>query len=145
MGVVVGIVVAVVLAALAAGMWFVLRNAGRSREALARIREAHAGAAVLPTALFEGPASPPERARVIAVVADRRGLSFRDRLDAEVLRVDADVILSLELAPLAPRGPRPARLERIDGPPLAFWAGATPDQQLDTIVALRTALGRPLG
>lgn len=55
-------------------------------------------------------------------------------------------ILSLELGPMIPGSAvRPARVEHIDGPPVAFWAGATPDEQLDTIVALRRALGRPLG
>lgn len=120
-----------------------LRRAG---DAAARVRAAHPDSLVLPTALVA--ADLPRRAlrRVAAVVADRDALSFRDRDGGEALRVAAASILSLELGPMIPGSAvRAARVEHLDGPAVEFWAGATPDQQLDTIVALRTALGRPIG
>lgn len=84
-----------------------------------------------------------DRARVRLVAADRDGLSFRTRKDVEVVRVAADRILSIELAPLDPRNRlRPARAALADGAPVEFWIGNDPDRQAEIIVALRTALGR---
>jgi hypothetical protein len=82
---------------------------------------------------------------VIAVAADRRGLSFRDHDDREVLLVPPERILSLELAPLVPgQGLRPLRATTIDGA-IDFTGPAGPDAQVDAVVALREALGRPAG
>jgi hypothetical protein len=105
---------------------------------------AHPGETVLATGLIalEGSAVV-DRARVVAVLAQRSGLSFRDRTDAEVLAVPADRILSVELAPLNPRSAlRPARVALIDGPPVEFYAGVREEQQLETVLAIRQALGR---
>jgi hypothetical protein len=85
----------------------------------------------------------PQLQRVGVVFADRSGLSFRTPSDAEVARVDADRILSIELAPLDRRVPiRPAVVTTIDGSPVAFTVGANQDAQAEAIVALRKALGR---
>jgi hypothetical protein len=119
----------------------------RSVDGVRRVREAHPGEVVLATGLIEaeGPASV-RRAAVVAVVADRPGLSFRDARDDEVLMVPAESILSLELAPLNPRSRmRPLRVEHLGGAPIVFWAGTTEDQQLESVIALRTALGRSAG
>jgi hypothetical protein len=86
-----------------------------------------------------------QRARVVVVLADAGGLSFRDAADAEVVRIDAGRILSIELASLAQRRPvRPAVVTTIDGA-FEFTVGLTPDQLVDAVVALRTALGRAAG
>jgi hypothetical protein len=119
----------------------------RSVDGVRRIREAHPGEVVLATGLVDaGDLTPLERGRVVAVIADAGGLSFRDGADAEVLSVPVGDILSLELAPLNPRSRmRPLRLERLGGSPIAFWAGSTEDQLLESVIALRTALGRSPG
>ncbi len=111
---------------------------------LRRVREAHPDELVIATGLTEaGDWSAAQRVPVIAVVAGPDGLSFRDGADREVLQVAAADILSLELAPLNPRSrARPVRVERLSGGPVAFLAGSTPEQQLDSVIALRTALGR---
>lgn len=136
-------VLALVLAAVAAAIILVRRTVGGVRG----IHEAHPGVLVLPTGLVDaGNLLPTRRAAVVAVLADRAGLSFRDRSDAEVLLVPAEEIMSLELAPLNPRSRvRPLRVEQVGGAPIAFWAGTTEDQQLASIIALRAALGRPAG
>ena len=63
-----------------------------------------------------------------------------------MLLVPADRIMSLELAPLDPRGAVPAVpvVTTIDGPDRLLGPG-TADAQVDAMVALRTALGRPAG
>lgn len=133
-------VLALVVVSVVVASWLVRRSVDGVR----RVRESHPGEVVLATGLAEAGEVPPlQRAGVIAVIADAGGLSFRDRTDAEVLLVPAADILSLELAPLNPRSRmRPLRLERLGGSPVAFWAGTTEDQQLDAVIALRTALSR---
>ena len=107
---------------------------------------AHPGATILRTALRDFPGlSKRDRDRVVVVLADRSGLSFRDTADVDVARVRADAVLSIELAPLDRGAPvRPAVVTTLDGV-VRFTVGVTPDQQLDAVVAIRTALGRPSG
>jgi hypothetical protein len=131
-----------------AGNYVQFAWAVRSQQRAAqRVAAQHPDALVARSTLYKLEGSTrTDRERVIAVVADRAGLSFRDRADAEVVRVAADLILSLELAPHDLRTRfRPALLTRVEGPPVSFWAGATPDVAAETVVALRTALGRPEG
>jgi hypothetical protein len=105
---------------------------------------AHPGETVRQTRLFALPGtSELQRARVVALIADPSGLSFRDLADAEVSRIDADRMLSVEIAPLDTRTPiRPARVGLLDGGHAEFWVGATPDELVDGVVAIRAALGR---
>jgi hypothetical protein len=92
--------------------------------------------------VFDG-ASRSERARVLAVLANAGGLSFRDRADTEVVRIAAASILSIELAPAGGRTPlRPAVVTRADGSPVRFTVGANDDQRAEAVVALRAALRR---
>ena len=115
--------------------------------AVRRIIAAHPEATAQPTSLlvFDG-VTRIDRLSVGVVLADRGGLSFRNRADVEVARVPADRILSLELAPHNPRVPlRSAVVATIDGSPVEFTVGAKPDDQAEAIVAIRTALGRPAG
>lgn len=105
---------------------------------------AHPDETVLRTALLSAESvARRRRGSVVVVTASGDGLSFRDPADREVLRIAAGDILSLELAPHG-RAIRPAVVATLDGP-VEFFIGATPDQQVDAIVALRQALGRPLG
>lgn len=139
------LVVALVLVGVSIAHTFMILR--QDRAAGEAILAAHPGETILPTSLFasEG-VTRAERARVGLVLADRRGLSFRDRTDTEVLHVGADRILSIELGPLPPRmAIRPAIATLVDGPPISFWVGAQPDQQAEAVVALRTALGRAAG
>ena len=63
------------------------------------------------------------------------------RLDLKPTPNAADRIMAVELAPLSPRSAvRPARVTLLDGPPVDFWVGNQPDQQVDAVVALRSAL-----
>ncbi|MEO8095449.1 MAG: hypothetical protein ABI632_11010 [Pseudolysinimonas sp.] len=121
------------------------RGIRADRAAVERIVASHPGSVVRPTGLSGQPGmSRAQRSRVVALIADRSGLSFRDAADAEVLKVPADGILSLELGPMNGRI-RPAQVTRLDGPTVEFFVGASEDRQLDTIVAVRKALGRPTG
>jgi hypothetical protein len=122
-----------------------LRFRARVR-AVARLVEAHAGATARPTSLRESPGLDARGLRrVVLLVAGREGLSFRDLQDVEVVRIPADRILSVELGPLQQRQAfRPAVVSTLDGP-LRFTVGLSEDQQLDGIIAIRTALGRPAG
>jgi hypothetical protein len=108
---------------------------------------AHPDETVLQTRLFALPgASELARARVVALIAAADGLSFRDLADTEVLRVDSDRILAVEIAPLTSGAAvRPARVTLLDGGHAEFWIGSTPDEMVDAVVAIRTALGRPAG
>lgn len=112
------------------------------RRAIEKLLSAHPGETILPTLLLAAPGSGRlQRARVLAVLAGAGGLSFRDAADAEVMRIEPDRILSIELASLAQRRPiRPAVVATIDGA-FEFTVGLTPDQLVDAVVALRTALG----
>ncbi|MGN6502501.1 MAG: hypothetical protein ACTHKX_06315 [Pseudolysinimonas sp.] len=137
--------VIVTLLVLAATGTQLLRFRAEAR-ALAQLVASHPGQTVRPTSLREFPGlGRVEQTRVVLVVAGPDGLSFRDLHDAEVARVLAERILSLELAPLQPRQPvRPAILTTVDGT-VRFTVGVTDDQRLDAIVAIRTALGRAAG
>lgn len=116
------------------------------RDDAARVVVAHPDQVAFASGISSWPgADRAERERVIVVAADRRGLSFRDHDDRELLLVPPDSIMSLELAPLDPRaGLRPLRVTTIDGS-IDFSGPLTPDQQVDAVVALRTALGRATG
>lgn len=111
-----------------------------------RVVAAHPGQVAFASGISSWPGvDRAERESVIVVAADRRGLSFRDHDDREVLLVPPDRIMSLELAPLDPRaGFRPFRVTTIDGS-IDFSGPTKPDDQVDTVVALRTALGRAAG
>ena len=136
------IVTVLVLAAMAAQL---LRFRAEAR-ALARLVDAHAGEVARATAVREFPgADVRDLRRVVLLVASRDGVSFRDLQDSEVMRIPADRILSVELGPLQQRQlVRPAVVTTLDGE-ARFTVGITEDQQLDAIVAIRTALGRPAG
>ncbi len=112
-----------------------------------QVLAAHEGDVAFPSGVTSWPgADRDERESVIVVVGDERGLSFRDHDDREVLLVPADEIMSLELAPLAPRSPvRPFRVTTIDGRTFDFTGPLRPDAQVDAVVALRQALGRSAG
>ncbi|MEO5921496.1 MAG: hypothetical protein ABIQ01_10195 [Pseudolysinimonas sp.] len=123
----------------------VFRTLRLIRADAARVVAAHPGEVAFPSQLISwlGGART-ERDSVVAITADRRGLSFRDQDDREVLLVEPERIMSLELAPLEPRRVRPFRVTTIDGV-IDFSGPAKPDEQVDAIVALRTAIGRPAG
>ena len=80
-----------------------------------RVVAAHEGSVAFPTGVLSWPGTDrDERESVIVVVADERGLSFRDHDDREVRLVPADRIMSLDLAPLVPRSPvRPFRATTV--------------------------------
>jgi hypothetical protein len=138
-----GVMLLLILANFAHAMWW-FRAARRAAEAVVA---AHPGRTAMVAGITEREGSTrSERARVVAVTADRGGLSFRDRSDIEVLHLAAGSILSLELAPLDPRTRlRPARVTLADGAPVSFWLGVKPDALAEAIVELRTALGRAAG
>ncbi len=112
-----------------------------------RVLAAHEGSVAFPSGVTSWPGTDrAERESVIVAVGGARGLSFRDHDDREVLLVPADRIMSVELAPLAPRSPvRPFRVTTIDGGTYDFTGPVKPDAQVDTIVALRQSLGRSTG
>jgi hypothetical protein len=139
------IFVAGALVLVAANVALALRTFRMMRADSARVLAAHAGSVAFPSGIASWPGSDrAQRESIIAVTADRRGLSFRDDRDHEVLLVPADRDLSLELAPLEPRRIRPFRVTTIDMT-VDFTGPPAPDAQVDAIVALRTALGRPAG
>lgn len=133
---------AIVVVVVNVGLNFLLVRSIRSDAA--NVVAAHPGAVVFPSGIASwSQGQPAERESVVAVVADRQGLSFRDHRDREVLLVSAGSILSLELAPLDPRARfRPFRIETIDRGTIDFTGPAGPDAQVDAVVALRSALGR---
>ncbi|MEO8262892.1 MAG: hypothetical protein ABI566_10020 [Pseudolysinimonas sp.] len=135
----VALVVAILL--IAANYLRVFRTLRDERRRVDAVLAAHPGETAIGTGLvtLDG-VSPADRSRVVAVIADRSGLSFRDGSDTEVAHVAAERILAIELGPLAPRRPRPAIVTLVDGPPLSFWVGSTEDKQAEAVVRLRAAL-----
>lgn len=117
------------------------------RGAWRRVIDAHVGEVVFPTLIVRWPSSPRSlRNSVIAFVVTRTGISLRDRRDREVLLLPADGILSIELAPLTRSAFRPLRVTTIDNGELDLaMSQVRPDDQVDAVVAVRTALGRPAG
>ena len=117
------------------------------RGAWRRVTEAHAGSVVYPTLIVRWPQSARRiRTAVIAFVVDGAGISLRDRDDREVLLLPADGILSIELGPLTRSAFRPLRVTTIEQGEIDFaMSQVHPDDQVDAVVAIRTALGRPAG
>ena len=111
-----------------------------------RVVAAHEGSVAFPTTVLSWPGDGrEERESVIVVVADERGLSFRDHEDREVRLIPANRVMSIDLAPLVPRSPvRPFRAKTVDGG-FDFSGPMKPDAQVDAIVAVRQALGRKAG
>lgn len=135
----------VVLTVLLIGANYARAFAGfrEERAAVTAFVARHPGETAIATGLAEyEEVSRADRQRVIGVVVDRGGLSFRDRADVEVAHVSENRVLSIDLAPLRPRSAsRPLLVTLADGPPVAFWVGNQPDQQVDAVVAVRAALG----
>jgi hypothetical protein len=117
------------------------------RGAWGRVTAAHDGEIVFPTLIVRWPQSVRSlRNAVIAFVVTRTGISLRDRHDREVLLLAADDILSIELAPLTRSAFRPLRVTTIDQGEIDFaMSQVRPDDQVDAVVAVRTALGRRPG
>ncbi|HEX7835423.1 MAG TPA: hypothetical protein VF479_08150, partial [Pseudolysinimonas sp.] len=93
---VVGAVGSVIL--LAANATLLLLTVRAMRADAMRVVAAHSGTVAFPTSIAAWPGSErPERESVIAVTADRRGLSFRDHEDREVLILAPERVMSLEL------------------------------------------------
>ena len=117
------------------------------RAAWRRVVAAHEGDVVFPTLVVSWPGGDRRvGARVIALVADGSGISLRDRADREVLLLPADEILSVELAPLTRSAFRPFRIATLQQGTLDLaMSQVRPDDQVDAVVSLRTALGRPAG
>lgn len=113
----------------------------------ARVVGAHPDSVAIPSVITSWPQlERDERASIIAVAADHRGLSFRDHDDREVRLIPADHVMSVELAPLEPRARfRPFRVMTVEGETIEFSGPLKPDDQVDAVVALRTALGRSAG
>jgi hypothetical protein len=139
--------VAVAVGAVAVNMGLTFWTVRRMREDSLRVAAAHPDAVAFPSGIAAWPGTDrSERESVVAVAADGRGLSFRDHDDREVFLVPPDRILSLELAPLEPRSRfRPFRATTIDGATIDFTGPASPDAQVDAVVAMRAALGRATG
>ncbi len=133
-----------VLTVFAVNTAFTLWTFRAMRADAARVVAAHPGVVAVPSVVTSWPQlEKADRQRIVVLVADRRGLSFRDHEDREVQLVPAEQIISLELAPLEPRARfRPFRLTTIDGGTIDFSGPVKPDDQVDAVVALRTALGR---
>ena len=137
-----GVFIAVVLLLIAVQVFLMVRLVFEARADVNRVVAAHEGSLAIPTGVVSWPGDDrAERESVIVVVADGSGLSFRDHDDREVLLVPANEILSVELAPLAPRSPiRPFRV-RTGGGTFDFTGPMKADAQVDAVVALRQALG----
>jgi hypothetical protein len=130
----------------AASIVLLIRLMSEIRADVTRVVASHEGSVVFPTTVLSWPGDDrTERESVIVVVADERGLSFRDHEDREVLLLPADRVMSLDLAPLVPRSPvRPFRAKTVDGV-FDFSGPMRPDAQVDAVVAMRQALGRSAG
>lgn len=141
-----GVFVAGALLLVAVNILLLVQLVREVRADATRVLAAHEGSVAFPSGVTAWPGTDrAERESVIVVVGDERGLSFRDHADREVQLVPADRIMSLELAPLAPRSPlRPFRVTTIDGT-YDFTGPMKPDAQVDAVVALRQALGRSVG
>ncbi len=137
-----GIFIAVALLIVAVSVVLLIRLMVAVRGDAMRVVAAHEGAVAFPTTVISWPGDDrDERESVIVVVGDERGLSFRDHDDREVRLVPTDRLMSLDLAPLVPRSPvRPFRAKTVDGA-IDFSGPGKPDQQVETVVALRKALG----
>jgi hypothetical protein len=138
------LILIVVLAALTAGLVAVMLRIRRRRNGALRVLAAHAHETAVATGLLSAAGTTAAvRSRAVVVVASAGGLSFRDSADAEVLSVPAERILGIEFAPLNPRSAvRPARAAVIDGSVVDFFLGVPADDQAETVVALRAAVGR---
>jgi hypothetical protein len=138
------LVLLIVLAALVVGVVLVMRRIRTQRQGALDVVNAHPGETAIPAGLLSGGGTTSaERARVVAVLVDGERLSFRDRADAEVVRIATDRIMSVEFAPLNPRSAlRPARVALVDGPPVDFFLGVPADRQIDTVMTIRAAIGR---
>ena len=117
------------------------------RSAWRRVTAAHEGSVVYPTLIVRWPQSARRiRTAIVAFVVDSTGISLRDRGDREVLLLRSDGILSIELAPLTRSAFRPLRVTTIDHGEIDLAISQLrPDDQVDVVVAVRTALGRPVG
>lgn len=134
------LILLVIVVAVALGLAAIVLRVRAQRRGAVNVVNAHPGELVLPTALLGS------SARAVALLADGKGLSFRDAADTEVMRIAADRIMSVEFAPLNARSPiRPARVTLIDGAPVDFLLGVPADSQAEAVIAIRTALGRSAG
>jgi len=136
------LILAIVLLAVNFGVsYLVLRS---EREAMRRVVAAHPDAFAMATAVVAwASGDPAARRRVVALVADRSGISLRDRSDQEVALLPADEILSIDLAPLTRTAFRPFRVATAGHGTLDLaMSQVRPDDQVDAVVALRGALGR---
>jgi len=109
-----------------------------------RVLAAHEGEVVLPTLVVAWPDSDGKvRRGVIAMIADERGISLRDRQDREIALLAADGILSVELAPLTRSAFRPLRVASLgQGTVDLALSQVRPDDQIDVVMRVRGALGR---
>ena len=114
------------------------------REAIRRVLAAHPDQLAMATAVVAWPSGDPAlRRRVVALVADRSGISLRDRSDAEVVLLAADRILSIDMAPQTRMAFRPFRIQTVEHGTLDLaMSQLRPDDQVDAVVALRGAVGR---
>jgi hypothetical protein len=121
----------------------IARLLGR-QSAWRRVLAVHPGEVVLPTLIVAWPDSDRKARRaVIAMLADERGISLRDRQDREVDLLPADGILSVELAPLTRTAFRPLRVTTLGQGTLDLaLSQVRPDDQIDIVMRVRDALGR---
>jgi hypothetical protein len=114
------------------------------RSAWGRVLEAHPDELALPTLVVSWPGSDRKvRSRVIAMIVDERGISLRDRDDAEAMLLPAGQILSVELAPLTRSAFRPLRVATLSqGTVDLALSQVRPDDQIDVVMRVRGALGR---
>ena len=138
------VVVLPVIALAVANVAVTIALARRARTSVQTIVASRPDALVLATAVIAWDASDPvARRRVIALVADRSGISLRDAAGAEVAMIPASDILAIDLAPLGRTAFRPFRIQTAGHGILDLaMSQVRPDDQVDAVVALRSALGR---